>query len=665
MKKIAVILSVALLLTFLTVNVSAGVIYSLDFEDFGVVDDVVGTQKTVTLQDSFDYGYVAVTSRTVTPPKSTSVFGGARAQVTVVSESGSVSNACIRFRVTSPGGFSASKSVCGSGSELVGGSPYILEIPPQAVVDSSFTAYVEVYISSASALPDSLTVKWDWWDSYYMGGDHNGIISTLRSYTPQAGVQGEALKLDSVEILTPSYSLSTGTVSFKVNWDGTPLTILANSSTPVLWVNSSGSVWVRDASGNTFNSGSLNLILNSWNDVVFAFTSGTLNGGYISIGGNNVSVSWSGTFGFDRVGNVSQSTGTLIDSFVLYSDYLTPEEASSGTYRYYIKYNDATILIAPEGGNTLPSPVVASALDAGMNVISSYQLTPTSKEWELPPDSQYLSLQAGSVGRIIYLPGATFSTTAIPAVEVSSALTVNVVVPQDAQILEIWTMDGRLIHRSLISNKTMDTFVALPGAYYRFDFYDSSNQRSTFIRQINTDSISFQSLTSQDALIINTTKERFWVETQGTQTLAFYSSPTPQNVTLTYELYDPNGTLIETQSISFTNEDFFVYGVELQGGKVKFILNSSSGLNVEDEASAPLFPLGWPFEQFAPIMLVYLVAGSMGFFALPRQYGQYTPAVLFAVTVMFMSLGFIDFNPTLIAILAVLTGIGLYFGGED
>ena len=528
---------------------------------------------------------------------------------------------------------------------------------------STFT--IDVYVEgTANDADDTITVTVNNVYAYTLDQDF-GVRSKLTSLTllaPGASGTDEGFQLNKTEILLPqSYSLSEGTISFWLKWDGkTALVLAKNGSTAVIGIDTNGYLYVKNSDGTTYTATGLSPQAGSYVPVTIAWSNGK---GYIMVDNQRVNLNWAGNITIDRVGDINANSQTLIDEVKLYDNYIPPDLVETEILKneYSITYNGTVIPVEPEGGSTLGTINVAF-LDANFSTINSTVISTSQMNAEAPNGTFAIVLTRGSVSRT-YLLDKIPKSIAFPATEVASLVSSSIqVAPGSWSILEVKTVNGDIAARIPLNHNT-GTVTLIPGNTYLFSFEEGNTVVTRFT-------------TASGSMVFYISLEESTLKPP----LDFEVKYDPNTKLVTVYYYDPNGATKSLELNVEAEKNFKPVLIvnDSRSGKLglyKFVINASGSDNVNVKLSADVNGSIQTFERvvgtgegsrapfpsnLVPSFAVVALAGLIPFFLSRGTEAWLMPlGAAIGLSLVTTVLGWVPVTAPVAGLIAALTVLGV------
>ena len=467
---------------------------------------------------------------------------------------------------------------------------------------------------------------------------------------PGADDTAQGFLLNQTEIsLSQTYTLSEGALSFWLKWDGsTKITISDN-----IGIDTNGYLYVKNDQGTTYTLQGVTPPVGQYVPVYVGWKAG---GGYIMINTMKVTLNWDGNLIISKIGDIGQSSATIIDEFKLWDTYIPPDQILYEVLKeqYTLLYNGTAIAIKPEGGTSLGMIDVAF-LDSNYTVLDSATLSPGQKTATVPDGTKIVVLTRGSVSRT-YLLDENYTEIAFPA-EGNTVIVSRISVrPEVWDYLTVKTVSGQVATRVKLENNEA-TFTAMYGNQYLFVFERAVETR-TRIYTVSESNIVFY-ITKQDVEFKPPVDVKAYLE-NSTIVVSYYDenmSTTALNVTVAgyvdykkvWEVYDyqPKQFGLYTLKVEANNTEYAV--VTLKANVSGQIQEFKRTVYVEGGTSRSPFP-----EELIPPALLVLGFSLVPMFlyrAIEVHIMLISGAIGLSVGTV---LGWIPAVPGLIAILTVL-----------
>jgi len=308
----------------------------------------------------------------------------------------------------------------------------------------------------------------------FLTGDPYPINSTFISfkyYPPGAANSPEGLLLNHTEVLLNKTSLAQGALKFYLKWDGTkPLAILKDGNKTVLGINSNGELFVNSTSEGYILQG-VQIPVGVYVPIAIGWKAGY---GYILMNSTILKLNWNGNFSFDRIGDVKQETGSIIDEFILYNSFVSEEYILQlqGQESFSIQVGGRLIEVYPDGGTHLPTPLTISYYAQNGSLLNSTTWY-GSDEIYTAPNGTYKIILSASGASSVYLVSALQSSIAFLSSDASGTIEPIYVVPSETGVLVVKNAQGQIVYADELKSSN-DVIGILGGSYY-VSFTDKNN----------------------------------------------------------------------------------------------------------------------------------------------------------------------------------------------
>lgn len=648
-KKTALILSLLILLTVIP-QVKGATIVSMDFEDY-----IIYSQTTTDSVSDTNNQYVRVSTIVFSFGQDKYVSG-----LTLEVEDGGKSNTYVKLKVIYPDNSSAWTTEYHYFASYYRPSIVVPFTSPLVKKASSVTVEVWAKRSCYGSAPSMVVKK----VAVHTLNSPYQIYSSVSSITylpPGADGSAQGFMLSKTEIiLNETYTLNEGTIGFAIKWDGSNNVTVTDS----IGIDDQGYLYIK-SSDNTYYWVD-QLPQNQYVHVIFSWSNSSMLG-YITVEDNQVNLAWSGSVTLSKIGSIDQDTGTIIDSFVVWDTYMTPEQATyelQGVTYYLTLPTNETLVLKPEGGTSLGTLDV-SFLDNSFAVLSTGVLSPTNTIIQIPENTTYIYIQRGSVERLYLL---TNMSTDVPLVfpaerDITLQLVTLGIYPPKYDTLEIRTLNNEIAFRSNITGKSQETFTALYGKYYKF-IVTSGNYTVESIYQVNSDTLTLEFPEPGAAFLYTTPNERLEVDKNGNIVTVTYTAPEATSAVFTITAFDSfNQVVFNTSEVivsqGFTRQIAMTEDISYIKVSIETPTYSASRVIQNKLDFSYLIP-----ESIVPNGLRIIFFGSLGVFLVARKNKELSPLGGFIVLELLNYIGLVQMPLELTAILGVGAAAGLITASE-
>jgi len=480
------------------------------------------------------------------------------------------------------------------------------------------------------------------------------------SFADSAEYGSKSMRLNATKMMTGLASKSSGFVQFRIKWDGTkPLTISSFAS-----IDSNSYLVIGGVTTN------LTLQQGEWNEVVISW--GGPNGDayvFVNTPNNIYRISGLSSLDLGYFGDTNDSSNTLIDDIEIKDSYISAESVQlERTGAYSFTADGKTFYIWPEGGQDLGN-ITVKFLDGNMSLISSITLDPDNRLSQGPNNATYVSLERGNVQRIYLLTNLSTTDLAFPALADIAVKTINVYIyPPTFDLLEVRTLDGKLVFRGNITDKA--SLTAVYGEYYIFTAYSSDGQATSMIAQAVDDvKLSFE---LPGPGFVEGKTEKFYVNKDKDKVLVQYYNPDgPVQYNLSVLVFDKWNHVIY-RFLTSGDSQTFSYTFDL--ASIQNLTNSSIAYvrvvmqtpdRIHEKVLSVKIDMGYLLsKKMFPMGFRLIIFGTLGVFLVGRKYAELSPLMASFVLFTLGLIGLVAINDTLTAILGVTSALGLFTGAK-
>lgn len=382
---------------------------------------------------------------------------------------------------------------------------------------------------------------------------------THLNYIPPgaAGTESSLILNQTQVLLNSTQNLSEGSVAFWFFWDGRNVTISDNiqvlvttpadthEGTPPI-----GGVVVKNTDGTEYRLDDA-VPYGAWVPIYIAWKPGY---GYIAVNNTKITLNWGENLFLSKIGDIGVESESLIDEFKLWNIYLPLDQIQYEliTQTYYLIFPDNTTVpiqvdapvgIQPEGGQSLGTLGV-TFLDENYTAIDTITLTPSQKTANVPNNTAMVLLSRDNTERFFFIPGIKGNPWAFPAEAATQLQIVTLTVyPPKYDILEIWTMDGKLATRVNMTGKTYTSFTAVYGKYYKFVVY-SGNVSYTIVEQVKSDTLNLKFPQPEAFYQYSENEEKLVIQRDDNTATLIYTAPEVKDVNLTIKLFGRSNNIV-------------------------------------------------------------------------------------------------------------------------
>ena len=493
---------------------------------------------------------------------------------------------------------------------------------------------------------------------FYVSSEPYRIASLLTSFKyvpPGADDTPQGLILNQTEIhLNKSYTLSEGTVSFWLKWDGSKSVTISDN----IGIDTNGYLYVKNNAGTVYTLEGVQPPIGTYVPVYISWRNGE---GYIMINTTKITLNWVGNLTISKIGSISQSTGTIIDEFKIWGTYIPADQIvyESIKEQYTLIYNGHPITIKPEGGQSLGIINVAF-LDNNYNAINSTTLSSAQNTVTVPANTSIVILTRGTVSRTYYLDNSV-TEIAFPAEESQVIVSRITARPSLWNYLTVKTNDGAIATRIKLENNE-GSFTAVYGNQYLFVF-ERDNETRTRVYTISSSDIVFY-IADLNVQLNPPIDVNAYVK-DGLIVITYFDEnmqTTMLNVTITgYENYKKAWELKDYQEKQFGLYTLKTSANNTEYAEVTIIAKINDNLRIfKRTVYVNTHQQRYPFpETFVPPVLTMLIGAVMGVFIFPGK-APYLMLLGGAVSLGILSiLGWIPPVPGLITTLTLLGVLAL------
>ncbi|WP_297494734.1 hypothetical protein [Thermococcus sp.] len=344
---------------------------------------------------------------------------------------------------------------------------YTVSVPLSGFYNTTYNIKVEM------TSRDTIEVREVTFATFLTGAPYsvNSTLISLKYYPPGAADSPEGLILNHTEVLLNKTSLAEGALKFYLKWDGkTPLAILKNGNKTVLGINTDGYLFVNSTSSSYILQGAP-IPIGTYVQIAVGWKSGY---GYIIMNSTILKLNWNGNFSFDRIGDVNQETGSIIDEFLLYNSFVSEDYIFQlqGQESFSIKIGDHIVNVYPDGGTHLPVPLTINYYSQNGSLLNSTTWY-GSDEIYTAPNGTYKIILSASGASSIYLIRTLQGSIAFLSNDASGTIEPIYVVPSEPGVLVVKNAQGQIIYADELKSSN-DVIGVLGGSYY-VSFTDENN----------------------------------------------------------------------------------------------------------------------------------------------------------------------------------------------
>ena len=296
-------------------------------------------------------------------------------------------------------------------------------------------------------------------------------LEELKYFPPGAEDTPQGFILNQTELLlNQTYTLSAGTISFWLKWDGTKNIKLSDS----IGIDDSGYLYIKNDAGTTYTLEGVTLPAGAYVPVYIGWQDGN---GYIMVNTTRISLNWEGSLSISKIGGVDTESATIIDEFKLWNTYIPPDQIlyESQKEGYTLIWNGHAISITPEGGSSLGNLDVSS-LTANFTTLNSTTLSPGQKTTTIPNDTALVVISRNGVSRRYWL--GNYTKIAFPAESVQLISSTISIRPTAWQYITLKTPDGRVATRVKLDSTQTASVMAVLGSDYIISLENGNTTKS-------------------------------------------------------------------------------------------------------------------------------------------------------------------------------------------
>ena len=338
------------------------------------------------------------------------------------------------------------------------------------VFGDTFTVTIEAYQDSPY-VDDDVYVTVDAVYLYYLSSNY-GIkskLTELKYIPPGADNTATGFILNQTEVhLSQSYTLSEGSVSFYIRWDGSTNIKISDN----IGINADGYIYIKNDDGTTWTLEGVNPPTGEYVPVYIAWRNGE---GYIMLNNTKLDLNWEGSVTFTKVGDISQSSGTLIDEFRIYDNYIMPEQFLEGedTTTITIEFPSGTSTVTIQSDDGTPLSTVQVSLFDENNVLianDTYDSLGETLSFNVDVNATYAVFTTPTGSTTVYIYPNETITVAVPGQSEYIQATIEpATYPTEEQKQWIWLIvkdsQDRLVYRNKWDLTATPVILRVGGTY--------------------------------------------------------------------------------------------------------------------------------------------------------------------------------------------------------
>ena len=355
---------------------------------------------------------------------------------------------------------------------LYGTNTQKIFIPLTGHYNSTFTIRVDAKAGSAAS---SWEVRVDHVTTvaYFLSQNYaiKSKLTELKYVPPGADDTPEGFILNQTEVLLDqNYSLSQGTMTFWLKWDGTTNISISDN----VGIDGNGHLYVKNDKGTIYTLDGVSLPAGKYVPVYIGWRDSE---GYIMINTTKLMLNWNGNLILSRIGDMNQESATIIDEFKLWNTYIPPDQViyESQKEGYTLLWKGQVIIITPEGGTSLGNLDV-SFLTANLTTINSTILSPGQKTATVPNNTALITISRSGISRRYWL--GNYTKIAFPAESVQLVSSTISIRPTIWQYLTLKTPDGRVATRVKLDSTQTASVMAVLGSDYIISLENGNTTKS-------------------------------------------------------------------------------------------------------------------------------------------------------------------------------------------